>query len=153
MLTLRLLLLVLVSAGFASAQTKARPNIVWLVAEDMSPWLGCYGDTTVPTPNCDRLAREGIRYANAFATSPVCAPARSSLITGMYATRIGTMQMRNNNKSVDEFVSWWRYDGIARKVLFVGEADVAREQMESTLDMGDEGQIMSDESMFEVDQN
>ena len=93
MLTLRLLLLVLVSAGFASAQSKERPNLIWLVAEDMSPWLGCYGDTTVPTPNCDRLAREGIRYANAFATSPVCAPARSSLITGMYATRIGTMQM------------------------------------------------------------
>jgi arylsulfatase A-like enzyme len=99
MLTLRLLLLVLVSAGFSSAQSKERPNIIWLVAEDMSPWLGCYGDTTVPTPNCDRLAREGIRYANAFATSPVCAPARSSLITGMYATRIGTMQMRNNKPS------------------------------------------------------
>ncbi|MGK0351776.1 MAG: arylsulfatase A-like enzyme [Planctomycetota bacterium] len=99
MLTLRLLLLVLVFAGGTSAQGKDRPNIVWLVAEDMSPWLGCYGDTTVPTPNCDRLARQGIRYANAFATSPVCAPARSSLITGMYATRIGTMQMRNNAPS------------------------------------------------------
>lgn len=65
----------------------------------MSPWLGCYGDSTVPTPNCDRLAREGVRFDNAFATSPVCAPARSSLITGMYATRIGTMQMRNNAPS------------------------------------------------------
>jgi arylsulfatase A-like enzyme len=82
--------------------TPARPNVVWLVAEDMSPWLGCYGDRTVPTPNCDRLAREGVRYANAFATSPVCAPARSSLITGMYATRIGTVHMRTGNPSEAE---------------------------------------------------
>jgi arylsulfatase A-like enzyme len=99
MLILRNLLIMLLVAGFALAQGGGKPNIVWLVAEDMSPWLGCYGDGTVPTPNCDRLAREGIRYTNAFATSPVCAPARSSLITGMYATRIGTMQMRNNSPS------------------------------------------------------
>ena len=74
-------------------------NIVWLVVEDMSPWLACYGDATVPTPNIDRLAREGARYENAHATSPVCAPARSSLITGMFATRIGSMQMRNGSPS------------------------------------------------------
>jgi N-sulfoglucosamine sulfohydrolase len=76
-----------------------RPNVVWLTVEDMSPWIGPYGDATVPTPNLDRLAREGITYDNAFATSPVCAPARSSLITGMFCTRIGTMQMRNGNPS------------------------------------------------------
>jgi N-sulfoglucosamine sulfohydrolase len=76
-----------------------RPNIVWLTVEDMSPWVGPYGDATVPTPNLDRLAREGVVYDNAFATSPVCAPARSSLITGMFCTRIGTMQMRNGNPS------------------------------------------------------
>jgi N-sulfoglucosamine sulfohydrolase len=72
------------------------PNIVWLTVEDMSPWIGPYGDDTVPTPHLDRLAREGVVYENAFATSPVCAPARSSLITGMFCTRIGTMHMRNN---------------------------------------------------------
>jgi N-sulfoglucosamine sulfohydrolase len=76
-----------------------RPNVVWLCVEDMSPWIGSYGDATVPTPNLDRLAREGVVYDNAFATSPVCAPARSSLITGMFCTRIGTMQMRNGNPS------------------------------------------------------
>ncbi len=98
--TPRLLLISLLLAALcAPALAQQRPNVVWLVVEDMSPWLGCYGDATVPTPNCDRLAREGLRYRNAFATSPVCAPARSSLITGMYATRIGTMQMRNNNPS------------------------------------------------------
>ena len=94
-----LLVSLLLGSLCALVTAQQRPNIVWLVVEDMSPWLGCYGDATVPTPNCDRLAREGVRYANAFATSPVCAPARSSLITGMYATRIGTMQMRNNNPS------------------------------------------------------
>lgn len=75
------------------------PNILWLTVEDMSPWIGPYGDTTVPTPNLDRLAREGVVYDNAFATSPVCAPARSSLITGMFCTRIGTMHMRNGSRS------------------------------------------------------
>ncbi|MGB0767919.1 MAG: sulfatase family protein [Phycisphaeraceae bacterium] len=74
-------------------------NILWLSVEDMSPWIGPYGDKTVPTPNLDRLAAEGVTYDNAFATSPVCAPARSSIITGMYATRIGTMQMRNGSPS------------------------------------------------------
>jgi len=93
------LLSLLFGAPCAHVPAQERLNVVWLVVEDMSPWLGCYGDGTVPTPNCDRLAAEGVRYANAFATSPVCAPARSSLITGMYATRIGTMQMRNNKPS------------------------------------------------------
>jgi arylsulfatase A-like enzyme len=87
----------------ALAQQQTKPdkplNVVWLSVEDMSPWIGPYGDKTVPTPNLDRLAKEGVTYDNAFATSPVCAPARSSLITGMYATRIGTMQMRNGNPS------------------------------------------------------
>jgi arylsulfatase A-like enzyme len=77
------------------------PNVVWLTAEDMSPWIKAYGDATVPTPNLDRLAREGAIYDNAFATSPVCAPARSALITGMFCTRIGTMHMRNNKPSED----------------------------------------------------
>jgi N-sulfoglucosamine sulfohydrolase len=76
-----------------------RPNIVWLSVEDMSPWIGPYGDLTVRTPNLDRLAREGVTYDNAFASSPVCAPARSALITGMFCTRIGTMHMRNNAPS------------------------------------------------------
>lgn len=81
------------------AAAPQQPNILWLSVEDMSPWIGAYGDSTVPTPNLDRLASEGVVYDNAFATSPVCAPARSSLITGMFCTRIGTMQMRNGKPS------------------------------------------------------
>ena len=74
-------------------------NLVWISIEDMSPWLGCYGDDTVPTPNLDRLAAEGVRYINAFATTPVCAPSRSTLITGCWAPRIGAMHMRTGNPS------------------------------------------------------
>jgi len=87
------------ATGATANDTAPPPNILWLSVEDMSPWIGPYGDSTVPTPNLDRLAREGVVYDNAFATSPVCAPARSSLITGMFCTRIGTMQMRNGNPS------------------------------------------------------
>jgi arylsulfatase A-like enzyme len=88
----------LAAAGPASAAV-GRPNIVWLSVEDMSPFLGCYGDNTVPTPNVDRLAREGIRYTNVFATTPVCAPSRHTIITGLYATQTGAMHMRNHSPS------------------------------------------------------
>ena len=70
------------------------PNIVWLVSEDNSPFIGAYGDTLAKTPNIDRLASEGILLENAFANAPVCAPSRSTLITGMYATSLGTQHMR-----------------------------------------------------------
>lgn len=90
---------IVLGGEYAPGQTETPLNVVWLSVEDMSCWLPCYGDDTVPTPNIDRLAAEGVRYENAFATSPVCAPARSSLITGMFATRIGSMQMRNGTPS------------------------------------------------------
>lgn len=70
------------------------PNVVWLVAEDLSPILPPYGDSTVSTPNLDRLAREGVRYTNAFSPSGVCAPSRCALATGMYPSSIGGHNMR-----------------------------------------------------------
>jgi len=72
-----------------------RPNIVWIVGEDLGPELGCYGDSYARTPNIDRLAREGARFARAFSHAPVCAPSRSGLITGRYPTSIGTHHMRS----------------------------------------------------------
>jgi len=69
-------------------------NIVWLVAEDLSPILPPYGDFTVPTPNISRLAAEGITYDRAFSPSGVCAPSRAALATGCYPTRIGANHMR-----------------------------------------------------------
>lgn len=83
--------LVIVSA--ASAQS-GRPNIVWIVCEDISPFIGAYGDQEVNTPNIDRLAKEGVRYTHAYTAAGVCAPSRSAIITGMYPTSIGTQHMR-----------------------------------------------------------
>ncbi len=71
------------------------PNIAWLVAEDISPALGCYGDSLAITPNIDAIAAHGILYQKAYATAPICAPARSCLITGLYATSMGTQHLRS----------------------------------------------------------
>ena len=84
-----------ISAGKPSAGD--RPNILWLVSEDSSPYFGCYGDKYARTPNLDKLAAEGILYENAFANAPVCAPARSTIITGMYACSLGTQHMRSGH--------------------------------------------------------
>lgn len=78
-----------------SLNAAERPNILWLSVEDMSPHLGCYGDQHARTPNIDRLAAEGILYENAFSTAPVCAPSRSAIITGVYATSLGSHHMRS----------------------------------------------------------
>jgi uncharacterized sulfatase len=73
-------------------------NIVWLSCEDISPHLGCYGDPHATTPKFDRLAAEGVRYTHAFVAAGVCAPCRSTIITGMYQTSIGTQHMRSTAK-------------------------------------------------------
>ncbi|CAN5477454.1 sulfatase [soil metagenome] len=85
----------LVSIDLISQQNLELPNIIWIVSEDNSPFLGAYGDDFATTPNLDKLASEGILYLNAFATAPVCAPARSTLITGVYPTSMGTEHMRS----------------------------------------------------------
>ena len=72
-----------------------RPNILWIVSEDNGPFLGCYGDTYATTPNLDRLADEGVLYPHAYANAPVCAPARCTIISGMYPTSLGTQHMRS----------------------------------------------------------
>lgn len=77
-----------------------RPNILWISCEDINPDLGCYagvypGAEYARTPNLDALAAQGARFDMAFAVAPVCAPCRSSIITGMYPTAIGTMHMRS----------------------------------------------------------
>jgi arylsulfatase A-like enzyme len=72
-----------------------RPNILWITTEDISPYLGAYGDALAETPNLDRLAAEGLRFEHAYANFPVCAPARSTLIFGVYASTLGTEPMRS----------------------------------------------------------
>jgi arylsulfatase A-like enzyme len=92
--TLGLLLLALLLVRCLGPGVPERPNILWITCEDISPYLGSYGCPEARTPNLDRLASEGIRYTKAYANAPVCAVARSTLLTGMYATALGTHNMR-----------------------------------------------------------
>ena len=73
-----------------------RPNILWLIGEDFSPHLGCYGTREVWTPNLDKLAGEGMRFTRAFSTAPVCSASRSAFMTGMYQTTIGAHHHRSH---------------------------------------------------------
>ena len=84
------------------AAAPARPNIVWISNEDMSPHLGAYGDPLARTPVLDRFAKEAVRFTNAFTTAPVCAPSRAAIITGMYQTTIGAQHMRTTEDRVPE---------------------------------------------------
>lgn len=87
--------------GIGHAQTvnfdpKERPNILWIITEDICPELGCYNYPLVRTPNLDAFAKRGARYTNAFATGPVCSASRSAMITGMYQTSIGAHNHRSH---------------------------------------------------------
>lgn len=90
---LSLMLLVAAIPGLCSAQ--ARPNILWITSEDNGPNLGCYGDTYATTPNVDALAARSLRYTRAWSNWPVCAPARTAIITGMYPSSTGSEHMRS----------------------------------------------------------
>ena len=71
--------------GLGAAVSKpAKPNILWIVAEDLCPDLHCYGTPLVKTPNIDKLAAEGAMFTNAFSSAPVCSASRSAILTGMY---------------------------------------------------------------------
>jgi arylsulfatase A-like enzyme len=87
----------LILASLVSVATAAdRPNILWLTSEDNSvDWIGCYGNPHADTPNIDKLATEGVQYMHCYANVPVCAPTRSTWITGVYALSMGTHPMRS----------------------------------------------------------
>ncbi len=82
--------------GCRSSLTK--PNIVWIIGDDLGTELGCYGESLVHTPNCDKLASEGIRYTSFYTTSPVCSPSRSAFTTGMYQNSIHSEDHRTLDK-------------------------------------------------------
>ena len=97
-MSLRLNVAALVTSLIASNVLLAespRPNIVWLVSEDHGPHMGCYGDPQATTPNVDKLATRGLRYTRCWSNAPVCAPARTTLITGLYAPSSGGEHMRS----------------------------------------------------------
>jgi arylsulfatase A-like enzyme len=72
-----------------------RPNIVWIIPDDMSANFSCYGETAIETPNVDKLAGNGVKFTNAYVTAPVCSTCRSAFITGMYQTSIGAHHHRS----------------------------------------------------------
>lgn len=99
------ILFVLVVILFTTALSQARqigagqslfkPNILWVTSEDTGTELGCYGDTNADTPNLDALAAKGMKFGSVWSNAPVCAPARTTIITGFYATTIGAQHMRS----------------------------------------------------------
>lgn len=91
-----LAILVILVANITSAAEVARPNILWLTCEDIGPQLGCYGDSYADTPNLDAFAKRSLRYLHCWSNAPVCAPARTTIISGVYPTSTGSEHMRSN---------------------------------------------------------
>ena len=100
-----LLTLIVVSLGLQAAD---KPNILWITSEDNSPYIGAYGDELAKTPNIDGLAKDGILFRHAFSTAAVCAPARTTLLTGMYPPSLGAEHMRSQ-APLPDFVKGYPY--------------------------------------------
>ena len=95
----RLLILSLFVLFLQAPQSSAdKPNILWVFIEDMSPWIGCYGDkiNADKTPNIDSLAARGVRFTRCYVPCPVCSPCRSAMITGAYQTTTGIHNHRSS---------------------------------------------------------
>ena len=87
----------------ASAQIKQKPNILWIMAEDMGQDLECYGMKAVRTPNLNKMASEGVLYRSACCTAPISSPSRSAMMTGVHQTIINAHNHRGNrNLPLDE---------------------------------------------------
>ncbi len=104
------LLSLLLLAICASLTAADKPNILWLTSEDHSPTMGCYGDKVARTPNIDALAAKGMLFKKAWSVAPVCAPARTTIISGIYPSSSGGLHMRsmvsmpNGTKMYPEFL-------------------------------------------------
>jgi arylsulfatase A-like enzyme len=96
-----------------TAALPERPNIVWIVSEDASAHIGCYGETTIRTPHLDAMARDGVRFTRAFVTCPVCSPSRSAMVSGMYQTTLGahnhrSQRDRGKGEAAQDYVASYR---------------------------------------------
>ena len=83
-----------------AAATQQRPNIVWIFVEDMNDWMGCYGDDTVPTPNIDELATQGVLFERAYMPAGVCSATRSAIALGAMQTSLGVHNHRSSRRRV-----------------------------------------------------
>jgi arylsulfatase A-like enzyme len=77
------------------SNVNVRPNVLWIVIEDMSPHFGCYGENQIKTPHIDALAEDGVLFEHAYVTAPICSTSRSAMITGCYQTSIGAQHHRS----------------------------------------------------------
>ncbi|MDE2658569.1 MAG: sulfatase-like hydrolase/transferase, partial [Verrucomicrobiota bacterium] len=108
----RVFLLVCTVPALGLSQARAEqtlPNILWITSEDNGPHLGCYGDTYAVTPNLDRFAKRSLRYTKASSTAPVCAPARTTIISGIYPPATGSEHMRSMTRLPGNFKMYPAY--------------------------------------------
>jgi uncharacterized sulfatase len=91
----RFLSLLLSLSALAASAIAAQPNILWISSEDHGPQMGCYGDTYATTPNLDKFATRALRYTHAWAVAPVCAPTRTTIISGLHGPSSGGDHMRS----------------------------------------------------------
>jgi arylsulfatase A-like enzyme len=128
------------AAGAAAPLLRAaegpRPNILWLTWEDIGPHLHCCGDDYSTTPNFDRLAKRGCIYSNTWASAPVCAPARTAIITGVCPTSTGAEHMRSMTRMP---AGWKMFPGYLRDAGYYctnnGKEDYNLEKPDGTWDV------------------
>ena len=108
MKALLLCLLALLLLGTTQHAADARPNILWLTSEDNGPHLGAYGDPDADTPHLDRFAARSIIHRHAWSNAPVCAPARTAIISGLYPTSTGSQHMRSRTRLPEGMVMFPR---------------------------------------------
>src|SRR5215475_1850830 len=129
------------AAGVATTQLlraadTPRPNFLWLTWEDIGPHLHCFGDEYSSTPFFDRLATRGCVYTNVWASAPVCAPARTAIITGVCPTSTGAEHMRSMTRMP---AGWKMLPGYLREAGYYctnnGKEDYNLEKPEATWDV------------------
>ena len=107
-----IVLMLLVAALRGGAAAAGLPNVLWITSEDNGPELGCYGNPDAVTPHLDGLAARGLRFDRVWSVAPVCAPARTALITGAYPSAVGALHMRSQ---VPVPAGWELYPQLLRK--------------------------------------
>ncbi len=78
-----------VCSGFVSAAD--RPNVLFIISDDLNNYIGCYGDPRAKTPNIDELASRGVKFERAYCSFPLCGPSRNSMLTGLYPNSTGIL--------------------------------------------------------------
>jgi arylsulfatase A-like enzyme len=129
----------LASTGLPGAE-EPKPNFIWLTWEDIGPHLHCCGDEYSTTPNFDRLAKRGCIYKNVWASAPVCAPARTAIVTGVSPTSTGAEHMRSMTRMPS---GWKMFPGYLREAGYYctnnGKEDYNVEKPEGTWDVSQGG--------------